>query len=159
MLFRAAAIPTGLVGAAAAVLAGVLRGPGGAVGALLGALLVVLTFGLSLYVARRTAALHPVATMSAAMSSYVFTITLLLVVLVLVRRFGGVDRDAVGLTLLTCVFVWLAAQLRAFLGLPLLLDPTARRDDHNPSAGPAGNRDGGHEDAPEGSPDPLQGGS
>ncbi len=47
------------------------------------------------------------------------------VVLVVVRRTGVVDRDAVGLSLLACVFVWLAAQLRGFLALELFLDPTA----------------------------------
>ncbi len=140
VLFRAAVVPTAVVGVVAAGVAGFTRGSAGAAGALLGAFLVVVTFGLGLLVARRTAALHPVATMTVALTTYVFTITVLLLVLVLVRRFGGVDSDAVGLSLLVCVFVWLAAQLRAFLALPLFLDPgdtaTAARED--PVGGAAG---------------------
>ena len=161
VLFRASAVPTAVAGAVAAIVAGVVRGPGGAAGALLGALLVVITFGLSLYVARRTAPLHPIATMTAALSSYVFTITLLLVVLVVVRRFGGVDREAVGLSLLVCVFVWLVAQLRGFLALPLLLDPAAGRPASAPGAGSAAPDvpSDGPQDAPHGRRDPLQGGS
>ena len=124
-LFRASVVPTAVVGVGAAVVGGVTRGLDGAAGALLGAVLVVLIFGLTLWFAKRTAALHPVVTMTAAMSSYLLSITVLLVVLVVVRKTGVVDRDAVGLSLLTCVFVWLAAQLRAFLGLKLFLDPTA----------------------------------
>ena len=161
VLFRASAVPTAVAGAVAAVVAGVARGAEGAAGALLGALIVVITFGLSIYVARRTAPLHPLATMTAALSSYVFTITLLLVVLVVVRRFGGIDREAVGLSLLVCVFVWLVAQLRGFLALPLLLDPTAGPQASPPGAGSAAPEMPAERsrDAPHGRRDPLQGGS
>lgn len=125
-------LPTAAVGVVLAVGAGVTGGGRAAAGAVLGVALVVATFGLGLYVARRTAHLHPLATMTAALSSYVFTITALLVVLVLVRRTHVVDRDAVGLAVLVSVFVWLGAQVRAFLGLRLLYTepgPPLRRVD------------------------------
>ncbi|HVE63402.1 MAG TPA: hypothetical protein VNB94_06335 [Mycobacteriales bacterium] len=126
VLFQASLWPTLAVGAGACAVAGVLRGPDGAFGAVLGTVLVVLSFGLALYVARRTEHLHPLVTMSAALSSYLFTITALLLVLVVVRKTGAVDRVSVGLTVLACMLVWLAAQIRAFLGLRLLsVDPEA----------------------------------
>jgi hypothetical protein len=34
----------------------------------------------------------------------------------------------VGIAVLVCVLVWLAAEIRAFLGLRLLLDPSAGAD-------------------------------
>lgn len=124
VLFRASVWPTSVVGALAVGVAYAVRGVDGALGAALGALLVIGSFGLGLYVARRTSALHPLATMTAAMSSYVLKITLLLVVLVVVRKTGVVDRASVGFTVLACVLVWLAAEFRAFLGLRVLsVDP------------------------------------
>lgn len=120
VLFRASVWPTLVAGALAAVVAGALRGVEGAVGALLGCVLVVASFGLGLYVARRTRPLHPVFTMSAALMSYLFTVTALLLVLVLVRRTGVVDRTSVGVAVLVSVLVWLACEVRAFLGLQLL---------------------------------------
>ena len=120
VLFRASVVPTVAVGALVAAGAGYLRGLDGVTGAALGVVLVVATFGSGLWVARRTAALHPLVTMTAAMSSYLFTITLLLLVLVVVRRTGVVDSDAVGISVLISVFVWLGTQVRAFLGLRLL---------------------------------------
>jgi ATP synthase protein I len=124
VLFRASVWPTLVVGALAAVVAGALRGVDGALGAALGCVLVVLSFGLGLWVARRTRPLHPVFTMSAAMMSYLFTVTALLLVLVVVRRTGAVDRVSVGGAVLASVLVWIAAEVRAFLGLQLLhVDP------------------------------------
>lgn len=120
VLFRASVWPTAVAGAVAAVVAGVLRGADGALGALLGCVLVVLSFGLGLYVARRTRPLHPLFTMSAALMSYLFTVTALLLVLVVVRRTEVVDRASVGIAVLVSVLVWLAAEVRAFLGLQLL---------------------------------------
>lgn len=120
VLFRASVWPTLVAGALSAVVAGALRGVEGAAGALLGCALVVASFGLGLYVARRTRPLHPVFTMSAALMSYLFTVTALLLVLVLVRRTGAVDRTSVGAAVLVSVLVWLACEVRAFLGLQLL---------------------------------------
>lgn len=129
VLFRASAWPTALAGLAVAVGAGVLRGVDGLLGGLLGTVLVVASFGLGLYVARRTAQLHPLATLTAAMSSYLFKITALLLVLVVVRRTEVVDRGSVGIAVLVCVLVWLGAEIRAFLGLKLLyVDPSASPD-------------------------------
>jgi ATP synthase protein I len=126
VLFRASVWPTAVAGAVAAAVAGATRGVDGALGALLGCVLVVLSFGLGLFVARRTRPLHPVFTLTAAMMSYVFTVTALLLVLVLVRRTGAVDRVATGGAVLVCVLVWLGAEVRAFLRLPLLyVDPAA----------------------------------
>lgn len=120
VLFRASVWPTLGAGAVTAVVAGVVQGGEGAAGALLGCVLVVASFGLGLYVARRTRPLHPVFTMSAALMSYLFTVTALLLVLVLVRRTGVVDRTSVGASVLVSVLVWLACEVRAFLGLQLL---------------------------------------
>ena len=129
VLFRASVWPTAAAGALVAAGAAVLRGRDGLLGALLGAGLVILSFGLGLYVARRTAQLHPLATMTAAMSSYLFKITALLLVLVVVRRTEVVDRASVGAAVLVCVLVWLAAEIRAFLGLKLLyVDPAGGAD-------------------------------
>ncbi len=125
VLFKASVWPTLLAGAVTAVVAGVLAGPAGAGGAALGCVLVVLSFGLGLYVARRTRPLHPIFTMSAAMMSYLFTVTALLLVLVLVRRTGVVDRTSVGAAVLVSVLVWLAFEVRAFLGLQLLYIDTS----------------------------------
>lgn len=124
-LFRASVVPTSLVGAVAVAVGGAVRGVDGALGALVGAVLVVGTFGLGLWVASRTRVLHPLLTMSAALMSYLFTITALLLVLVLVRRTGAVDREAVGGSVLVCVLVWIAAQVRGFTRLQLLnADPS-----------------------------------
>jgi ATP synthase protein I len=128
-LFKASAWPTALAGCVVAAVAGVLRGVDGLLGALLGTSLVVISFGLGLYVAHRTSRLHPIATLTAAMSSYLFKITALLLVLVVVRRTEVVDRGSVGIAVLVCVLVWLAAEIRAFLGLRLLyVDPSASSD-------------------------------
>lgn len=124
VLFRASAWPTVVAGLLVAAGAGYARGVDGLVGAALGVALVIASFGLGLYVAHRTARLHPLATMTAALSSYVFKITALLLVLVVVRRTEVVDRASVGVAVLVCVFVWLGAEIRAFLGLRLLsVDP------------------------------------
>lgn len=130
ILFRAAVWPTVLAGLVVAGIAAYTRGLAGLLGALLGVALVVASFGLGLYVARRTARLHPLATMTAAMSSYLFKITALLLVLILVRRTGAVDRSSVGFSVLVSVLVWLGAEIRAFLGLKLLsVDPAASEPD------------------------------
>ena len=135
VLFRASVWPTSAAGLAVAAGAGYLRGVQGLLGALLGAVLVVASFGLGLYVARRTAQLHPLATMTAAMSSYLFKITALLLVLVVVRRTEAVDRGSVGIAVLVCVLVWLGAEIRAFLGLRLLyVDPSAGPGQPPPSS-------------------------
>lgn len=133
VLFRASVWPTCVAGLLVAAGAWSARGVAGLLGALLGAALVVASFGLGLYVARRTAQLHPLATMTAAMSSYLFKITALLLVLVVVRRTEVVDRASVGVAVLVCVLVWLAAEIRAFLGLKLLyVDPSAGPDTPSP---------------------------
>ena len=133
VLFRASVWPTSVAGLLVAAGAAYLRGIDGLLGALLGAVLVVASFGLGLYVARRTALLHPLATMTAAMSSYLFKITALLLVLVVVRRTEVVDRGSVGVAVLVCVLVWLGAEIRAFLGLKLLyVDPSLAADPPSP---------------------------
>jgi ATP synthase protein I len=144
VLFRASVWPTAVAGVLAAAVAGVLRGPEGAGGAAVGCVLVVLSFGLGLYVARRTRPLHPIFTMSAAMMSYLFTVTALLLVLVVVRRTGVVDRTAVGGSVLVCVLVWLAFEVRAFLGLQLLyIEPVEQPVEEAPvDADPADRADG-----------------
>lgn len=124
-LFRAALRPTLAAGAVAAVVALVVAGPRGLGGSLLGTALVVGTFGAGLAVARATAHLHPSATMAAAVGSYVLKITLLLLVLVLVRRTGVVDGDAAGLSVLVAALVWLTAEVLAFTRLQLTVDPGA----------------------------------
>ncbi len=135
VLFRASVWPTCIAGLLVAAVAGYLRGLDGFLGALLGAGLVVISFGLGLYVARRTELLHPLATMTAAMSSYLFKITALLVVLVVVRKTGVVDRSSVGGAVLVCVLVWLGAEIRAFLGLKLLyVEPPGSPQSPDPGA-------------------------
>lgn len=126
LLFRRSVVPTVAVGVVAVLAFGLSRGTDGALGALLGAALVIGSFGLSLYVAHRTADLHPLATLTAAMLSYLIKITLLLVVLLVVRGTGVVDRHACGFTVLACALVWLAAEVHAFTRLRLLyVDPGA----------------------------------
>lgn len=142
VLFRASVWPTAVAGLLVTVGAGVVQGVDGALGGLLGTVLVVASFGLGLYVAARTAQLHPLATLTAAMSSYLFKITALLLVLVVVQRTDAVDRGSTGLAVLVCVLVWLAAEIRAFLGLRLLyVDPSVGAAPDHP-ADPSPHTDG-----------------
>lgn len=135
-LFRAAVLPSGVAAAVCAAIALALRGRAGLLGAVLGAALAIFALGLTLYVARRTSALHPVLTMSAAMMSYLFTITALLLALVLVRRTSLLDRQAVGLSVLVVVLVWLTAQVVAFTRLKILYVDPALAADAPPAADP-----------------------
>ena len=127
-LFKAAVIPAGAAAAVCLVVGQVLRGRAGLLGAAVGALLTIFALGLTLYVARRTRTLHPVLTMSAALMSYLFTMTVLLLALVVVFRTPVIDRQAAGLSMLTVVLVWLPAQVLAFSRLKILYVDMALSD-------------------------------
>ena len=124
VLFRAAIVPSGAAALVCLIVGSALRGRAGVLGAAVGALLTVFALGLTLFVATRTRTLHPVLTMSAALMSYLFTMTALLLALVVVSRTPGIDRQAAGLSMLAVVLVWLPAQVLAFTRLKIVyVDP------------------------------------
>lgn len=108
-----------LAGAAAAlvsiVVAAVVAGPDGAMSAGLGAAVVLVFFGARLLVMRRTARSNPQMVLVAALGVYTVKIVLLGLAMVAFSRISWVVGPALGLTVIACAVVWLAAEMRAFV--------------------------------------------
>lgn len=127
-LFRAAATPTLLAGAAVAVGGVLTAGGDGLIGAILGTLLVVAFFGIGLLVSHRTARVAPLAVMGVALLTYTAKVFALGLVLVVFRDTTLFDPTVFALAVLVTAVVWLVAQVRAFTRVPMLyVDPDLTR--------------------------------
>ncbi|HEX2176935.1 MAG TPA: hypothetical protein VHG70_13585 [Nocardioidaceae bacterium] len=109
-MLRAALVPTLVVGAGAAVVAGLVAGPLGVGGALVGAALVVVFFGLGLVVLARCAGIDPALTLVIALGLYVAKVVLIGGAFVAMDTTGVLrgfaDHVALGLTAIACTLTW-----------------------------------------------------
>lgn len=113
-MLRGALWPTLVVGVAAVVVAGVVRGSDGAVGAAIGVLIALGSGAFSLSLMRWTAAAVPVTVMSAALLSFVTKFGLLLVVFLVLQGTTLFDTDALALALLAATITWTTGASFAF---------------------------------------------
>jgi len=109
-MLRAALVPTLLVGAIAAVVAGVAVGAEGVWGALLGAVLVLVFFGLGLVVLGRCAGIDPALTLVIALGLYAAKVVLIGGAFVAMDSTGVLrgfaDHLTLGVTAIACTLVW-----------------------------------------------------
>lgn len=130
-MLRGALVPTLGVGAAGAVVAGLVSGVQGVVGAVLGVTVVVVFFGLGLLVLRRCAGLEPALVLLIALGLYAAKVILIGGSLLLVDASGVLDgvasSMALGLTAIACTLAWTTGQIvgatRARVPLYDLTDP------------------------------------
>lgn len=114
-MLRGALPPTLAVGVASTVVAALMAGAEGAVGALIGLSIVVLFFGLGLYVLRRCAALDPAVVLVIALGLYAGKLVLIGGTLLLLEASGALvgvaDKMALGLTAIACTLAWTTGQI------------------------------------------------
>lgn len=114
-MLRAAALPAVAAGVACAVVAGIVAGASGVVAAVLALGLVVLFFGSSLLVLRRTARRSPQLVLVVALGTYTLKVVLLAVAFVLLAQWDWLSGPALGLSVIAITVVWLFFELRGFL--------------------------------------------
>ncbi len=139
VMLRGSAGPALAVGTAAVVVAGVATGAAGAWGSLLAVAVVVGFFAASLLVMGATARRRPEPQMVLAMAllTYVTKVGVLGVFLLLMQDATWVDSLAFSATALVVAVVWLAAELRAYSRLRLLVaDPDLDSGDASPRRQP-----------------------
>jgi ATP synthase protein I len=109
-MLRAALVPTLVVGAAAAAVAGVAAGSEGVWGALIGIALVVVFFGLGLVVLARCAGIDPALTLLIALGLYAAKVVLIGGAFVLMEATGVLrgyaDHLSLGVTAIACTLTW-----------------------------------------------------
>jgi len=114
-MLRGALAPTLAVGAVAVVGSGLLAGAQGVLGALIGVSLVVVFFGLGLFVLRRCAHLEPALVLLIALGLYTAKVVLIGGSLLLVDASGmleGIaDEMALGVTAIACTLAWTTGQI------------------------------------------------
>jgi ATP synthase protein I len=114
-ILRGAAIPAGLVGAAAVLLALPLAGSKGAVGAAIATAVVIAFFTISHVAVGFAAKVSPQTMMLAALSSYVLKI---LAVMLLISALDGVtiwNPKVFGWTVLALIAAWIGGEIRTTL--------------------------------------------
>jgi len=115
ILLRRASLVTGVAAVVCVVVAAVWQGLGSGVSALIGGVIVIAFFGARLVVMRRVARSNPQLVMMTALVVYTVKVILLGLALVLLSRVDGISGPALGLTVIVCAVVWLAAELRSFV--------------------------------------------
>ena len=109
-MFRAALVPTLLVGAVAAAVAGGMAGAAGVWGALIGFALVVLFFAIGLLVLARCAGVDPALVLVIALGLYAAKVVLIGGTFVLLDTTGVLrgfaDHLALGVTAIACTLTW-----------------------------------------------------
>ena len=103
-----------------------LYGVEGFWGSLIGSGVVVIFFGIHLAVSFLARDLDPNMTMALVMLSYFAKVVGLAIFLIVFRRAGFVNQDAFAISAICVTAAWLAAEVRAFVKLRLLLI----RDEH-----------------------------
>ncbi|MGH3385712.1 MAG: hypothetical protein ACRDO1_14125 [Nocardioidaceae bacterium] len=117
-MLRGALVPTLVVGVVSAAVAGFLAGAEGVVGAVVGLALVVVFFGLGLYVLRRSARLDPAVVLLVALGLYAGKIIVIGGSLLLIDTTnvlaGRGSELALGLTAIVCTVTWTVGQVVGF---------------------------------------------
>lgn len=122
-LLRGCVLPT-LAAAAVCVVAAFFSSPMAAWSAAFGAALVIVFFGLTLLVMKRTADLAPATTMMVVMITYTLKVVVLGVVMFLLHDVSWVSGYAVGVSITVCAIVWLFFEMRAYKNLRVFVyDP------------------------------------
>jgi hypothetical protein len=122
-LLRGCVLPT-LAAALICVVGGFFSSPMAAWSAAFGAALVILFFGLTLLVMKRTADLAPATTMVVVMIAYTLKIVVLGIVMFLLHDATWVSGYAVGVSITVCAIVWLFFEMRAYKHLRIFVyDP------------------------------------
>lgn len=112
-LLRGCLLPT-LAAALLCVVGGFFSSPMAAWSAAFGAALVIVFFGLTLLVMKRTADLAPATTMVVVMIAYTLKIVVLGIVMFLLHDATWVSGYAVGVSITVCAIVWLFFEMRAY---------------------------------------------
>ncbi len=112
---RQSAVPTAVLGALCAVVAGIAAGGKGVLGAGLALLTVTLFFTISAVVLSRAARISPQTMMATALGTYLVKILLLAVITAQFRDTTLFNGRAYGFTAIACVLCWSAAQVRTWM--------------------------------------------
>ena len=127
-IVRRSALLAAAAGAIMVALSGILAGAKGLLGAVLGVALVAVFFAISVLAVRRASRVSPQAMMMTAITTYIVKI---LVLLVLVARFGTTtlfNGRCFGLTAIVCILVWSSAQVMWSLRLKVpYVEPDGER--------------------------------
>lgn len=136
-LLRGCLLPT-LAAALLCVVGGFFSSPMAAWSAAFGAALVIVFFGLTLLVMKRTADLAPATTMVVVMIAYTLKIVVLGIVMFLLHDATWVSGYAVGVSITVCAIVWLFFEMRAYKHLRIFVyDPDGEASlDADPGQGP-----------------------
>jgi ATP synthase protein I len=114
-MFRAALVPTLVVGAGAVVLGGLLVGSSGVWGALIGVLVVVVFFALGVLVLGRLIGREPAFALVAAMGLYVGKVVVIGGMFIFLDATGALsgfaDHLVLGLTVIACTLAWTAGEM------------------------------------------------
>ena len=113
-ILRGAAIPTAVAGVVAAAIGLLAVGPKGVLGAALGVAVVLVFFGISVFV---VAKISRQLLMQAAMLSYVVKLIVLFGLIVAVRNVDFMDPKVFAWTVIGLTLVWIAAETRATLSV------------------------------------------
>jgi ATP synthase protein I len=119
-ILRGAAIPTAVAGVVAVAIATAVVGSKGLLGALFGALLVMAFFSFGQVALDRLTRNNPQMFMAAGLMVYTTQILLVAVVLAVFKGTTLFDTKVFAFTLLGCVLVWTAGQVRGAMKAKLL---------------------------------------
>jgi len=131
-MLRGAAIPTGIAGAGAVLIALVAAGGKGALAAALAAVVVIAFFSISAVVVSWAGRISAQTMMLAALASYMVKI---LAVMVLVTVMDGVtiwDTRVFGWTVIGLALLWIAAEFRVAMQRRPYIDETQNALDRSP---------------------------
>lgn len=118
-MLRTAWLPTVIAVAACAVLAASIVGLAGLWGALVGGGIAIGISVLTIVLMRLSADLPPALVMAVAMGGYVAKLLVLLVMIITLKGVTALHPYSLGLTMLTSLFVWIAAEVVAFRRTPI----------------------------------------
>ena len=114
-ILRGAAIPVGLVGVAAVLLALLTSGSKGALGAAIATAVVIAFFTISHLVVGYAAKISPQIMLLAALLSYVVKILGVMILIAALKDVTVWSPEVFGWTVLALVLLWVAAEIRATL--------------------------------------------
>jgi ATP synthase protein I len=140
-MLRSAAIPTALAGVAAVIVSSLAAGAEGGIGAGAATVVVLVFFGLGLFVLQHFSRKLPELMMAVAMLTYTTQLLLLAVVLAVFKDTTLFNTRAFGLTVLGTSLVWVATMGRAHMKQKMLYV--------EPEPGPERQRDGAAADRTE----------
>lgn len=127
-ILRGAAIPTGLAGLVAIVLALILAGGKGALGAAIGAIVVMAFFTISVLAVMWASKISPMAMMPAALISYTVKLIVMFVLVSQLRDVTAWSAPALAWTVIALTMVWLGGETRTWMQAKTLhLDPEGAR--------------------------------